>query len=136
MPNRHRIRLRGPWWGKTCLDPDSPCDDDRAFKTTIPFRWDDQIPDDFIGTVGMLRKFNCSAGMTAAREVWLTVSCLTVPAQLRLNGTTIGNLAAQSDIEIPVSSCLLPFNELHILLSVSGVSSEILLDDVAIEIDP
>ncbi len=134
MPDRHSIRLRGPWWGKTCLAQDGLGSDDKAFKTTVPFRWHDQIPDDFIGTVGMIRKFNGSAGLSEAREVWLTIASLAVPAELLLNGSTIGAFKAQSDIEIPVSSYLMPFNELQILLSVSGSSSEILLGDVAIEI--
>lgn len=80
----------------------------------------------------MARKFNCSAGMAEASEVSLTISAITVAAELFLNGSTIGLFKAQSNIEIPVSSCLMPFNELQILLSVSGVPSKILLGEVAI----
>ena len=134
MPDRHKIRLRGPWWGSNCSAEDGLNANEKEFKTTIPFRWHDQIPNDFIGTVRMTRKFNCSAGMGEAREVWLTISSLTVAAELILNGSTIGVCEAQTDIEIPVSSCLTPFNELQILLSVSGMPPKILLGDVAIEI--
>ena len=133
MPDRHNIRLRGPWWGETYLAPDGQSTKEAAFKTSIPFRWHDQIPNDFIGTVRMTRKFNCSAGMAAAREVFLTISSLRVEAELLLNGSTIGFFKAQSGIEIPVSSCLEPFNELQILLSVSGMPPEILLGEVAVE---
>ena len=142
MPDRHRIRLKGPWWGEICLAKDNPnavhnADHnagDEAFKTTTPFRWHPQIPDGLIGTVGMTRKFNRSTGMEEAREVWLTVSSLAVPAELFLNGSAIGSFEAQSDIEIPVSSHLMPFNELRVLLSVRGVSPEVLLGEVAVEI--
>lgn len=134
MPDRHNIRLRGPWWGKTHQAKDDLSADGEAFKTTVPFLWHDQIPNNFIGTVGLTRKFNCSSGMSGAREVWLTISSLTVPAELLLNGSTMGLFDAQSDIELPVSSCLKPFNELQILLSVSGMPPKILLGDVAVEI--
>jgi len=138
MPDRHKIRLKGPWWGSHCSTEDGPNASmhatDKAFKTTIPFRWHDQIPNDFIGTVRMSRKFNCSAGMSEAREVWLTISSLDAPAELFLNGKTIGVFKAQTDIQISVSSYLTSFNELQILLSVSGIPPEILLGDVAVEI--
>ena len=138
MPDRHKIRLKGPWWGSHCSTEDGPNASmhatDKAFKTTIPFRWHDQIPNDFIGTVRMSRKFNCSAGMSEAREVWLTISSLTVAAELLLNGSSLGVCAAQADIEVPVLSCLKSFNELQILLSVSGMPPNILLGEVAIEI--
>lgn len=133
MPDRHSIRLRGPWWGETYLTQDGQSTGDKAFKTSIPFRWHDQIPSDFIGTVRMTRKFNCSGGMAAAGEVWLTISALAVEAEMLLNGSTMGLFKAQSDIEIPMSSFLKPFNELQILLSVCGMPSEIVLGEVAVE---
>lgn len=134
MPDRHRIRLKGPWWGKTCLAKDDLNAGDDPFKTQVPLHWHDPIPNDFIGTVSMLRKFNCSPGMSEAPEVWLTISCLAVEAELLLNGTTLGRFEAQSDIEIPVASYLMPFNELHILLLVTGMPAQILLGEVALEI--
>lgn len=134
MSERHRIRLKGPWWGKTCLAKDDLYAGDEAFKTKVPFHWHDQIPNDFIGTVRMLRSFNCSAGMSEAREIWLTISCLAVEAEVLLNGTTLGIFKAQSDIEIPVASYLTPFNELQILLSVTGMPAQIMLGDVTLEI--
>lgn len=133
MPDRHRIRLRGPWWGKTCSAQDTPTDNDKPFKTAAPFRWHDQIPDNFVGTVGLTRKFNCSAGMAQAPEVWLTITAISVAAEVLLNGSSVGRFDAQSNIEIPVSSHLMPFNELQVLLSVSGRAQEILLGDVAVE---
>lgn len=135
MPNRHRIRLKEPWWAKIDLALEHPINDDKPFKATVPFRWHEQIPHDFVGTVGMMRKFNCSPGMSQAQEVWLTISCLSVPAELLLNGSSIALLKAQSDIEIPVSSFLKPsLNELEISLSVGGISSEIILGEVALAI--
>jgi len=134
MPDRHIIRLKGPWWGTASSTKDVSSTNEKAFKTTIPFRWHDQIPEDFVGTVGMKRKFNGSTGMSGAPEVWLTVSALAVPAELFLNGSSIGDCAPQSNVEFEVSSHLLPFNELLISLAVSGKHSTDLLGDVALEI--
>ena len=133
---RHRIRLRGPWWGETCLPQGAATAGQGRFKTTVPFGWHDQIPDEFIGTVRLSRKFNCSAGMAQAQEVWLTISALTVAAEVRLNGETIGQFEARSDIQVAVSSGLTPFNQLQILLSVDGSTEEVLLGDVAVEMVP
>ena len=82
----------------------------------------------------MTRKFNCSAGMVDATEVWLTISSLAVPAQLLLNESKLGDYDARSNIEIAVSCFLKPFNELHVVLSLNEVHSKFLFGDVAIEI--
>ena len=143
MSQRHTIRLRGPWWGFA-----SPVENGVAsaiadknsdqFKTTIPLSWPEQISSDFVGTVRMLRKFNCSAGMSDADEVWLTISSLAVPVEVRLNGSLIGSQIGAADppadIEFAVSKLLEPFNELLILLEVCGELPGTLLGDVAIEI--
>ena len=143
MPQRHTIRLRGPWWGVASCggDADAAATDGgnkSQFKTTIPFGWPDQISSDFAGTVRLTRKFNCSAGMSDADEVWLTISSLAVPAEIRLNGSlvgsTIGAANLQADIEFAISTLLTPFNELVILLEVHGRLPDELLGDVAIEI--
>ena len=153
MSQRHTIRLRGPWWGVTsCGKEDGAAEskdasdvtggNDGQFKTTVPLEWPEQLSSDFAGTVRLLRKFNCSAGMSDAAEVWLTVSSLAVPAEIRLNGSLIGSPIGtptettnpQVDIEFAVSTLLKPFNELVIFLEVRGEVPDVLLGDVAIEI--
>ena len=143
MSQRHTIRLRGPWWGVAACgeDGDAAVTVDKnkdQFKTTIPLHWPEQIPSDFVGTVWLSRKFNCSAGMSDADEVWLTISSLAVPAEVRLNGSKIGSSIEsanpQANIEFAISTLLKPFNELVILLKVRGEISSVLLGDVAIEI--
>ncbi len=66
----------------------------------------------------------------------MTISALTVAAEVRLNGETIGQFEARSDIQVAVSSGLTPFNQLQILLSVDGSTEEVLLGDVAVEMVP
>ena len=156
MSQRHTIRLRGPWWAvASCTGDGGATEDfgvkealgvkgvkavtgenDGQFKTTIPFSWPEQISSDFAGTIRLLRKFNCSAGMSEANEVWLTISSLGVPAEVLLNGETVGtsNPNPKADIEFAVSAFLKPFNELVILLEVQSETPSVLLGDVAIEI--
>ena len=151
MSQRHAIRLRGPWWAATFREGvsgvleaieadgvDGEIDD--QFKTTIPFTWPEQISSDFAGIVRLLRKFNCSAGMSEADEVWLKISSLGAPAEIFINGVSIGasdsipNATSKADIEFAISKLLKPFNELVILLDVQGETASVLLGDVAIEI--
>ena len=121
-----------------------PVGDKGQFKTTIPLKWPQQLSSDFAGTVRLSRKFNCSAGMSDADEVWLTIASLKVPAEVSLNGTLLSPLASQgkdadradpqSHIEFAVSKLLTPFNDLVILLKIRGETPDVLLGDVAIEI--
>lgn len=137
MSRPHTIKLRAPWWcvaGSAAEERGAGRAGVDEFKTTVPLDWPEQIPIDFTGTVRVSRKFNCSSGMSDATEIWVVISSLGVPAEVRLNDSFIARVAAQSDLKVAVSKQLKPFNELQILLEVSGDQQETLIGDVAIEI--
>jgi len=72
--------------------------------------------------------------MSDADEVWLTISSLAAPAEIRFNGSAIATVMPQENFEIAVSKLLKPFNELQILLELSGDLPNPLMGDVAVEI--
>ncbi len=102
----HRIRLRDPWQSEPCQDPGG-----RLFR----------------------RKFGRPGRIDSHERLWLTFSCLKVPAEIWLNGECLANKTESEEIEFEVTSRLAQRNEMTIELETEEQTDKLPVN-VALEI--
>jgi hypothetical protein len=113
----HRIRLLGPWECEP-LSRLSACATDTKpvpppLRMKMPCHWDEGGLPGFVGRVRFRRRFGYPGRIDAHERVWLTFAAVAGSSEVRLNGTFLGEGAADHcPFEFEVTALLRERNEL------------------------
>ncbi len=121
----HRMRLRGPWECRAI-------EGGASVRVTMPCAWNDAALASLAGPVRFLRKFGYPGRIDAHERVWLIAEQLSGPAELHVNGASLGH-TEPGDIALDMTQWLTPRNRLEIVTArTSAVGMP--WDDVGLEI--